>query len=67
VRSLVVDRHGGSVTFTTEEGSGTTFLVRLPLPAPTSPVAPPSAAAGPASGDAGDTVSGAAAGRGTAR
>jgi two-component system NtrC family sensor kinase len=30
-RSVVVDKHGGSLTFETEEGKGTTFYVRLPL------------------------------------
>jgi PAS domain S-box-containing protein len=29
-RSLIVDRHGGSITFATEPGAGTTFTVRLP-------------------------------------
>jgi signal transduction histidine kinase len=29
-RSLIVDRHGGSITFATEPGVGTTFTVRLP-------------------------------------
>jgi signal transduction histidine kinase len=29
-RSLVVDRHGGSITFATEPDVGTTFTVRLP-------------------------------------
>jgi signal transduction histidine kinase len=31
VWTLVVDRHGGSVEFDTEVGTGTTFRVRLPL------------------------------------
>jgi len=31
VRTLVVDRHGGTVDFTTEPGHGTTFTVRLPV------------------------------------
>jgi signal transduction histidine kinase len=45
-RSIVVDKHGGNITFTSELGKGTTFYVRLPLgngatpeenkPAPTS-------------------------------
>ncbi|MDR3752956.1 MAG: PAS domain S-box protein [Terracidiphilus sp.] len=29
-RSVVVDKHGGSLHFETEEGRGTTFIVRLP-------------------------------------
>jgi signal transduction histidine kinase len=31
VRSLVVDRHGGSIDFTTRLGAGTVFTVRLPV------------------------------------
>ncbi len=30
-RAVVVDRHGGSLTFVTEAGRGTTFLVRIPI------------------------------------
>lgn len=30
-RSVVVDRHGGTLTFESEMGKGTTFYVRLPL------------------------------------
>jgi len=30
-RAIVVDRHGGTLTFDTEVGKGTTFYVRLPL------------------------------------
>ncbi len=30
-RSVVVDKHGGSIHFETEEGVGTTFIIRLPL------------------------------------
>lgn len=30
-RSVVVDKHGGTICFETEEGRGTTFIVRLPL------------------------------------
>ncbi|MHB8078209.1 MAG: PAS domain S-box protein [Candidatus Krumholzibacteriia bacterium] len=40
-RSIIVDKHQGEISFTTEPGRGTTFLVRLPLvdaPAP-APVA----------------------------
>jgi two-component system, NtrC family, sensor kinase len=32
-RSIVVDRHGGTLTFDTEIGKGTTFHVRLPVSA----------------------------------
>ena len=30
-RSVVVDKHGGSLTFVTETGRGTTFIIRMPL------------------------------------
>jgi signal transduction histidine kinase len=30
-RSVVVDKHGGTITFTSELGKGTTFYIRLPL------------------------------------
>jgi PAS domain S-box-containing protein len=30
-RSIVVDKHGGSLDFTSIEGEGTTFVVRLPI------------------------------------
>jgi signal transduction histidine kinase len=33
-RSIVVERHGGSLTFETEVGRGTTFFVRLPIDGP---------------------------------
>jgi signal transduction histidine kinase len=29
--SLIVDRHSGSITFSSEPGAGTTFTVRLPV------------------------------------
>jgi len=29
--SVVVDRHGGTITFDTQTGVGTTFIIRLPL------------------------------------
>jgi PAS domain S-box-containing protein len=29
--SVIVDKHGGSISFETEEGRGTTFIIRLPL------------------------------------
>jgi len=31
-RSIVVEKHGGSLTFETECGKGTTFIIRLPIP-----------------------------------
>jgi PAS domain S-box-containing protein len=30
-RSVVVDKHGGTIAFETEAGKGTTFIVRLPI------------------------------------
>jgi signal transduction histidine kinase len=30
-RSVVVDKHGGELTFETESGKGTTFFVRIPI------------------------------------
>ena len=30
-RSVVVDKHGGTIHFETEPGKGTVFIVRLPL------------------------------------
>ncbi len=33
-RSVVVDKHGGTVAFDTEVGKGTTFHIRLPLESP---------------------------------
>jgi len=29
-RSIIVDKHGGTIDFETEEGKGTTFIIRLP-------------------------------------
>lgn len=29
--SVIVEKHGGSISFTSEEGEGTTFILRLPL------------------------------------
>ncbi|TML26075.1 MAG: histidine kinase, partial [Actinobacteria bacterium] len=33
--SLVVDRHGGTISLESQQGVGTTFHVRLPVQAPT--------------------------------
>jgi signal transduction histidine kinase len=30
-RSIIVDKHSGSIHFETETGKGTTFVIRLPL------------------------------------
>ena len=30
-RSVVVEKHGGTITFNTEAGKGTTFIIRLPI------------------------------------
>src|SRR5262249_52979893 len=30
-RSVIEDRHGGTLTFESVEGKGTTFLIRLPI------------------------------------
>lgn len=30
-RSIIVDKHGGSLAFDTEPGAGTTFIIRMPL------------------------------------
>ncbi len=30
-RSVVIDKHGGTLHFETEEGKGTTFIIRLPI------------------------------------
>ena len=30
-RSVVVDKHGGTVTFETEAGKGTSFIIHLPV------------------------------------
>jgi two-component system NtrC family sensor kinase len=40
-RNVVVDQHGGSLTFESEEGKGTTFMVSLPIKPPDhAPIAP---------------------------
>jgi signal transduction histidine kinase len=30
-RSVIVDKHGGTIAFETQMGKGTTFIVRLPI------------------------------------
>jgi signal transduction histidine kinase len=30
-RSVIVEEHGGTLTFTTEMGKGTTFFIRIPV------------------------------------
>ncbi len=37
-RSVVVDKHGGEISFETETGKGTTFIIRLPLECAVQPV-----------------------------
>jgi PAS domain S-box-containing protein len=37
-RSIVVDKHGGTIDFETEVGEGTTFYIRLPINGTDSPV-----------------------------
>jgi signal transduction histidine kinase len=44
-RSVIVEKHGGSLTFETETGQGTTFYIRLPIAGPTAGSASASAAA----------------------
>jgi len=44
-RSVVVDKHGGTLHFETEVGQGTTFYIRLPIAGPASESASASAAA----------------------
>jgi signal transduction histidine kinase len=34
---VVVNRHGGGLTFETKPGAGTTFYVRLPMPLEAAP------------------------------
>jgi len=33
-RAIVVDRHGGSLSFDTVAGHGTTFVIRIPISGP---------------------------------
>jgi two-component system, NtrC family, sensor kinase len=39
VRSVIVDSHGGEITFDTRMGQGTTFYLRLPIHGRPTPVA----------------------------
>jgi len=32
IRTIVVKNHSGAISFTTEPGKGTTFIIRLPMP-----------------------------------
>jgi signal transduction histidine kinase len=42
-RSIIVDRHGGTLTFQSEVGKGTTFTILLPIESvEVTPSAPPS-------------------------
>ncbi|MEI9941868.1 MAG: ATP-binding protein [Pseudomonadota bacterium] len=41
-RSIVIDKHGGSISFDSEVGRGTRFLVKLPLEVPNSRLTPSS-------------------------
>jgi signal transduction histidine kinase len=43
-RTIVVERHGGSLTFDSRPGEGTTFIVRLPARAAVTPDREPAAA-----------------------
>lgn len=40
-RDVVVNKHRGTITFETEEGKGTTFIIRLPLEDAQAPSGPP--------------------------
>jgi len=35
--SVIVEKHGGTITFETKEGHGTTFIIRLPVEPPEAP------------------------------
>jgi signal transduction histidine kinase len=43
-RTAIVDRHGGSISFETRPGQGTTFFVRLPIQGRAAAASPPRAA-----------------------
>jgi len=47
-RSVVVEKHGGTLSFETEMGKGTTFIVRLPVDGVPAAEAAPAAGAAPA-------------------
>jgi signal transduction histidine kinase len=44
-RSVIVNKHGGTLRFETECGHGTTFFIRLPIDAPSAAAGPKQAAA----------------------
>ena len=44
-RSIVVEKHGGQLTFKTVAGTGTTFFIRLPIDRPRMPATTPGVAA----------------------
>jgi PAS domain S-box-containing protein len=51
-RSVVVEKHGGTLSFETEMGKGTTFIVRLPVNGPSAADGAPAAGTAPAAASA---------------
>lgn len=45
-RSVVVDKHGGTIKFETEAGRGTTFIIRLPMNSASAPAPEPKTSVG---------------------